>query len=77
MPDPDRMEKALRDIEAWARAYPLKVFPEASAGELRMANEMLLATKVPGLSVDSITAGAMRDVLDGIINIVRDGLGDP
>lgn len=69
-----RMEKALRDIEAWARAYPVKIFTEPSAADLKIANEILAAHNMP--SVDAISASAMRHVLDGIIDIVKDGLGN-
>lgn len=65
----ERMEKSLHDIEAWARAYPLTVFPEP---DMKKAAEVL---RMHGMTVDAISASAMRHVLDGIINIVRDGLG--
>ena len=65
-----RMEKSLRDIESWARAYPLTVFPKP---DKKRAAEVL---SINGMSLDAISADAMRHVLEGIINIVRDGLGE-
>jgi len=66
----DRMGKSLRDIEAWARAYPLTQFPKP---DLKRAAEVL---SMNGLTLDAISADAMRHVLDGIISIARDGLTD-
>jgi hypothetical protein len=66
----DRQEKALRDIERWARAYPLKVFPEP---DLRKAAWIL---KQGGMTLDAISAHCYRHVLDGVTSIARDGLGE-
>jgi hypothetical protein len=67
----ERMEKALRDIEAWARAYPLSVFPEPDAAAYVRAK---LALAAEGITLDAISASAMRHVLSGVINLVKDGL---
>jgi len=66
----ERMEKALRDIETWARSYPLSMFPTP---DLKRAAQVLEAN---GMTLDAISADAMRHVLDGVINLVRDGLGE-
>jgi hypothetical protein len=69
----ERMEKALRDIESWAKAYPVERFLEPSSDQMRQAE---LALRGSGVSLAAINASAMRHVLDGVINIVKDGLGD-
>lgn len=69
----ERMEKALRDIETWARAYPVSVFHEPSREEHQRAAALL---RENGMTLDAFSASAMRHVLDGIINIVKDGLRD-
>ena len=66
----ERMEKALRDIESWAHAYPVNVFPKP---DLRRAAEIL---SINNMSLDAISADAMRHVLEGVINLVKDGLGN-
>jgi hypothetical protein len=70
MTDPERMEKALRDIVQWARAYPFTAFPKP---DLQRAHKALAGS---GVSVDAISADAMRHVLDGIVNVALDGLGE-
>lgn len=68
--DPKRMEKALHDIEAWARAYPLKVFPEPDMTRV----SYLLARD--GMSLDAVSASCMRLCLSGVLCLVADGLGE-
>ena len=63
------LEGALREIEQWSRAYPLSVFPEPDLHRCAM----VLAKE--GLSIDTISAHAMRHVLDGVAKIVREALG--
>jgi hypothetical protein len=52
--------EALRQIDEWAKAYPLDVFPEP---DLKRAHEVLEAA---GLSLGAISAHAMRHVLNGV-----------
>jgi len=66
----DRYREALERIDAWARAYPLSVFPEP---DLTKAAEVLAAA---GLSLDSISAHAMRHVIEVIGTDVRAVLQD-
>jgi hypothetical protein len=55
--------EALRQIDEWAKAYPLDVFPEP---DLKRAHEVLEAA---GLSLGAISAHAMRHVLTGVQKI--------
>lgn len=66
----DRQRKALLDILAWERAYPLSVFPKP---DLKRAATVLAMN---GMTLDAISADAMRHVLAGVANIARDGLGE-
>lgn len=65
-----RMEDALHKIQTWARAYPVNVFPEP---DLKRAAEVLALN---GISLDAISAHAMRHVLDGLAEIAQAGLGE-
>ena len=66
----DRLRDALIEIETWARAYPLTVFPEP---DLTKAASVL---SQHGMTLDAISANAMRHVLSGIVDIVRGALDD-
>lgn len=59
----DTASEALRQIDEWAKAYPLDVFPEP---DLKRAHEVLEAA---GLSLGQISAHAMRHVLTGLQKI--------
>lgn len=65
----ERLREALEKIDAWAKAYPLDVFPEP---DLKRAHEVL---KEAGMGLDAISASNMRHVLNGVAAIVRDALG--
>jgi hypothetical protein len=65
----DRLILALEMIERWADAYPLTVFPEP---DLVKARKLLEAG---GMTLDSISADAMRHVIKGVGNIARGALG--
>lgn len=56
----EKLEDALHRIQTWARAYPLDIFPKP---DLKKAREVLEAA---GLTLDAISADAMRHVLTGI-----------
>jgi hypothetical protein len=64
----ERLEHALRDIVKWAEAYPLEVFPEP---DLKRAHEVL---KAHGMTLDAISAYAMRHVLKGARRIAVEAL---
>lgn len=66
----ERLRGALEKIETWARAYPLDVFPEP---DFTKAHEAL---KANGMTLDAISASAIRHVIDGIKHIVRVALAE-
>jgi hypothetical protein len=64
----ERLRHALEEIEAWSRAYPLRVFPEP---DFDKAAELL---KAGGMTLDSISASNMRHVVEGVGAIARKAL---
>ena len=66
----ERYEEALRRIVQWGDAYPLEVFPEP---DLKRAHEVLQAH---GMTLDAISATAMRHVVTGVSKIARDALSE-
>lgn len=64
----ERLQTALRQIADWARAYPLEVFPEP---DLKRAAEVL---KAAGLSLDAVSASAMRHVVETVAKIAVEAL---
>lgn len=59
----DRMESALEQIQAWASAYPIEVFPEPNWAESAKV------LKDAGLSLDAISAANMRHVITRVQEI--------
>jgi len=57
-----------REIDFWAKAYPLDVFPEP---DFRRVRELLEAG---GITLDSVSASNMRHVINGVANIVSETL---
>ena len=72
-PDFDQMEEALQRIIRWAEAYPLDVFPEPDKDYYRKAAEVLTAN---GMTLDRLSAAAMRHVVKGVEKIAREGLAN-
>ena len=66
----ERQRKALERIDNWAKAYPLKVFPEP---DFKKVAEVL---KAAGLSLDAVSASNMRHVINGIKGIVEQALNE-
>lgn len=66
--DNERLTDALRQIEQWAMAYPLDVFPEP---DLKRAAELL---KAGGISLDAVSASMARHVIEGVGRIAREAL---
>jgi len=64
----EELEKILREIKDWANAYPIEVFPKP---DLQKAAKVL---KEAGMTLDSISADAMRHVLEGIKDKVEQAL---
>jgi hypothetical protein len=71
--DPERerlehCEAALQRILDWSAAYPLSVFPEP---DLNKAHMIL---RDHGMTLDAISASAIRHVLAGVAGICREAL---
>ena len=64
----EELEEALHYIAGWAEAYPLDIFPEP---DLKKARALLEAG---GITLDSISAHAMRHVVEGVGKIAREAL---
>jgi hypothetical protein len=64
----EKLEEALHRIEAWSRAYPLKVFPEP---DFEKAAKLLSAG---GITLDAISASNMRHVVQTVALIAREAL---
>lgn len=64
----DKKTEALESIDRWAKAYPLDIFQKP---DLKKAADVL---KAAGMTLDAITGDAMRHVLDGIKDIVKQAL---
>ena len=64
----ERMELALEQIDNWAKAYPLDVFPDP---DFAKAHELLQAG---GMTLDAISASNMRHVVEGVGEIARKAL---
>jgi hypothetical protein len=60
--------EALSRIESWSKAYPLTVFPEP---DFARAQQLLEAG---GMTLDNISAAAMRHVIEGVGEIARAAL---
>lgn len=64
----ERLEDALIKIDNWAKAYPLKVFPEP---DFKQVAKVL---KDAGISLGAVSASNMRHVIKGVKNIVEQAL---
>lgn len=64
----DRMESALDQIQAWASAYPIGMFPEPDwAASAKVLNDA-------GLSLDAISAANMRHVITRVQEIADNAM---
>lgn len=66
----DKFKNALLRIDNWTKAYPLDVFLKP---DLKKAAKVL---KAAGMTLDAISADAMRHVLDGVKDITEQALKD-
>jgi hypothetical protein len=66
----ERLREALERVREWVDAYPIDIFPEPDWGKARGLLED------GGMTLDSVSAAAMRRVVDGLSKIVRDALAD-
>jgi hypothetical protein len=64
----ERLNMALDEIRSWAKAYPLEIFPEY---DFKEAHKVLVTH---GMTLDAISAHAMRHVLKGVIQIIDGAL---
>ena len=62
----EKYEDALKQIDNWAKAYPLDIFPEPDFTRVR---EVLEAA---GITLDSVSASNMRRVIQGVERIVAE-----
>lgn len=67
----ERLDAAMHRIAQWADAYPLDAFPEPDPAYLRRAAEVLEAN---GMTLDRISAHAMRHVVQGVGRIAKEAL---
>lgn len=63
-----QLRAALERIQTWAKAYPLKIFPEPDL------KKVAKALKDNGLTIDAVAASNMRYVLKGVSDIVDEAL---
>jgi hypothetical protein len=67
----EALEEALGRILQWSRAYPESVFPKVTALDYGKAHTVL---KTVGLTVDRLSADAMRHALRGVGRIAEGAL---
>ena len=67
----EELETALRRIVEWADAYPLEIFPAVTEEYARRAHEVLTAK---GMTLDRLSAHAMRHCLSGVRRIAASAL---
>ena len=63
-----RLLEALERLQTWAKAYPLKVFPEPDF------KKVAVVLKAAGLSLDSVSASNMRHVISRVKDITDQAL---
>ena len=68
------LEAALTRIIEWADAYPVQVFPEVDKEYSKRAHEVLVAH---GMTLDRLSADAMRHCLKGVRRIASAALTKP
>lgn len=68
----ETLEEALRRIATWADAYPLDMFPEPDKAYYAKAREVLEAH---GMTLDRLSAAAMRHVITQVGHIAKEALG--
>ena len=67
----ERLREALWRIAQWADAYPLTVFPAVTEDYAKRAHEVLTAN---GMTLDRLSADAMRHVVQGVGKIAKEAL---
>lgn len=69
----DRLEEALQRILSWSEAYPKDIFPEPDKAYYAKAHKVLVEN---GMTLDRLSAAAMRHVVTGVGEIARHALRD-
>jgi hypothetical protein len=64
----ERAHVALQEIARWSEAYPLDIFPEP---DFAKAHQVL---KANGMTIDAISASAVRHAIEGVGKIARNAL---
>ena len=67
----ERYEEALKRLEDWAKAYPVKIFHEPTKEEWHNIHFVL---KDAGYSLDAVSASNMRHVITGVQDILDEAL---
>jgi hypothetical protein len=67
----EHLRDALWQIAQWADAYPLEVFPKVTEDYAMRAHEVLTAN---GMTLDRLSAHAMRHVVQGVGKIAKEAL---
>lgn len=65
------LRNTLLHLVSWSEAYPKDIFPEMSEEYSTKAHEILAAN---GMSINRISASAMRHVIEGVGRIAREAL---
>lgn len=65
------LKEAMVELETWAKAYPIEIFPEP---DMKKAHEIL---KANGMTLDAISASNMRHVINNVAGIARRALAVP
>lgn len=68
----EELKEALQRIVEWSRAYPLSVFPEPTQEYYDKAHKVLTEN---GMTIDRISAAAMRHAIEGVGKIAREAIG--
>lgn len=61
----EKLEDALHQITTWSQAYPIGIFPKP---DLKKARKVL---SQEGMTLDEISADAMRHVIEGVQKIIE------
>ncbi|KKL65107.1 hypothetical protein LCGC14_2158330, partial [marine sediment metagenome] len=64
----DKYKEALEKIVSWSKAYPIEVFPEPDL------KRVAVILKVHGITLDAVSASAMRHVIKSVGEIAEQAL---
>ena len=66
-----KLEAANEKVRQWVKAYPLKIFPEMTTAEWKIARQALNKVEI---SLDRISASNMRHVITRVGEILDEAL---